>query len=125
MPEMFLQVLFPALFNEELMETFHWRELQIKEIEKTLPNSSKGSAEDKWIVLNMEHLEVSEVALAVLKLSGPTGDSFVTLKTELSKAVFPFEVTLMATVNMFPPITNTYCVESKEFWSASPQQLNI
>lgn len=125
MPEMFLQVLFPALFNEELMEPFRWRELQIEETEETLPSSSKGPAEDKGIALNWERLKVGEVALAVLKPSGPASDPLVALKTELGKAVFPFKVALVATVNMFPPIANTDAVESKDFWSAGPQQRSI
>lgn len=122
---MFLQVLFPALFNKELMETFRWRELQIEEIEETeetLPSSSKGPAEDKWIALNWERLEVGEVALTVLKPSGPTSDPLVALKIKLGKVVFPFKVALAATVNMFPPIANTDAVELNDFLSASPQQ---
>lgn len=110
---MFLQVLFPALINKELMETFRWRELQIEETEETLPSSSKGPAEDKWIALNWERLEV---ALTVLKPSGPTGDPLVALKTKLGKAVFPFKVALAATVNMFPPIVNTDAVEFNDFF---------
>jgi len=122
---MFLQVLFPALFNKELMETFRWRELQVEETEETLPSGSEGPAEGKWIALNWERFEVGEVALTVLKPSGPTGDPFVALKTKLGKAVFPFQLALVATVNMFPPIANTDAVESKDFWSASPQQPSI
>jgi hypothetical protein len=63
--------------------------------------------------LNWERLEVGEMALTVLKPSGLTGDPFVALKTELGKAVFPFKVALVATVNMLPPIANTDAVESK------------
>ena len=72
-----------------------------------MPSSREGPAEDKWVALNWECLEVVEVALTVLKPSGPTGDLFVALKTELGKAVFPFKVALVATENMFPPIANT------------------
>ena len=122
---MFLQVLFLALFNKELIETFRWRELQIEETEETLSSSSKGPAEGKWIALNLERLEVGEVTLAVLKPSGPTGDPLVALKTELGKPVFPFKVALMATVNMFPPIGDTDAVESKDSWSANLQQPSI
>ena len=75
--------------------------------------------------MNWERLEVGEMALTVLKPSGPTGDPFVALKTYHCKAVFLFKVTLMATVNMFPPIANTDAVESKAVWSASPQQPSI
>ena len=64
------------------------------------------------------------MALTVLKPSGPTGDLFVALKTELGKAIFPFKVALVATVNMFPPIANSDAVEPKGVWSASPQQLS-
>ena len=53
------------------------------------------------------------MALTVLKPSGPTGDPFVALKTELGKAVFPSKVALVATVNMLPPIAYTDAVESK------------
>ncbi len=65
------------------------------------------------------------MALTVLKPSGLTSDPFVALKIELGKAVFPFKVALVATVNMFPPIANTNAVESKGVWSASPQQPSI
>jgi len=78
-----------------------------------LPSSSKGSAEDKWIALNWERLEVGEMALIMLKLSGPTGNPFVALKTELGKAVFSFKVAFVATVNMFLSIANTDAVKSK------------
>ena len=53
------------------------------------------------------------MALTVLKPFGPTGDPFVILETELGRAVFPFKVALVATVNMFPPIAHTDAVESK------------
>lgn len=75
--------------------------------------------------MDWERLEVGEMALTVLKPPGPTGDPFVALKTELGKAAFLVKVALVATVNMFPPIANTDAVESKGFWSASPQQLSI
>ena len=114
MSEMFLQVLFLALFNKELMEMFCWWELQIEETEETLLSSSKGLVEDKRIALNWECLKVSEMMLTVLKPSGPTGDPFVTLETELGKAVFPFKVALMTMVNMLPPIAHTNAVELKD-----------
>ena len=40
-------MLFLALFNKKLIETFRWREPRIEEIEEILPNSNKNSAEDK------------------------------------------------------------------------------
>lgn len=119
---MFLQVLFPALLDEELMETFRWRQLRVEETEETLPSSSEGPAEDKGIALNWERLKVGEMALTVLKPSGPTGDPFVALQTKLGKAVFPFKVALVATVNMFPPVSST---DAMDFLSASPPQLSI
>ena len=120
---MFLQVLFPALLNEELMETFRWRERQVEETEETLPSSSEGPAEDKGIALNRERLGVGEMALTVLKPSGPTGEPFVALKTKLGKAVFPFKVALVATVNMFPPISDIDAVKPKHNLATSQQQL--
>ena len=54
------------------------------------------------------------MVLTVLKSFSPTGDSFIALKTELSKAIFPFKIALVATVNMFPPIAHTDTVELKD-----------
>lgn len=53
------------------------------------------------------------MTLTVLKLSDPTSDSFVALETELGKAIFPFKVALIATVNMLSFIAYTDAVESK------------
>ncbi len=53
------------------------------------------------------------MALIVFKPSGPTSNLFVVLKTELGKAVFPFKVALVVTVNMFLPIAHTNAIESK------------
>jgi hypothetical protein len=50
----------------------------------------------------------------VLKLSGPTGDLLVALKTELGKAVFPFKDALIITVNIFLSIANINIIESKD-----------
>ncbi len=116
---MFLQMLFPALFDKKLMETFRWREPRIEETEETLPGSGKGSAEDKWIALNWERLEVGEVTLTVLKPSRPVNDPFIALETKLGKAVFSFQVALMAMINMFLSIGNVDAVELKDFWLAS------
>jgi len=55
------------------------------------------------------------VALIVLKLSGPTSNPFVALKIKLGKVVFPFQLALIVTVNIFPPIANTNTIESKDF----------
>lgn len=78
-----------------------------------MPSGSKGPAEDKWVTLNWKCVEVVEVALTVLKPSGRSGDSLVALKTKLGKAVFPFKIALMATENMFPPISNIDPVKPK------------
>ena len=51
--------------------------------------------------------------MTVLKPSGRSGDPLVALKTKLGKAVFPFKIALMATVNMFPPISNVDPIKPK------------
>ena len=53
------------------------------------------------------------MALIVLKSFDLAGDPFIASKTELGKAVFPFKVALVATVNMFSPIAHTDAVKSK------------
>ena len=63
--------------------------------------------------MNWERLEVGEMALIVLKSFDLAGDPFIASKTELGKAVFPFKVALVATVNMFSPIAHTDAVKSK------------
>ena len=110
MPKMFLQMLFPSLFNKELMKAFRWRKLQIEKTEKTLSSSSKGSAEDKRITLNRKRFEVGEVPLTVFKPCGSTGSPFVALEAEFAETKFSFEILFVATVYMFPPIANTDAV---------------
>ena len=122
---MFLQMLSPALFNQELVKTFHWQEFQIKQAKETLPSSGESSAEDKWVALDRECLKIVEVKLTVLKPSSSISDPFVTLETKLGKAVFLFKDALMAVVNMFPPISHVDAVKPKHIWSASQQQLGI
>ena len=122
---MFLQVLSPTLFNQELVKTFRWREFQIEQAKETLPSSGESSAEDKWVALDRECLEIVEVELTVLKPSGSIGDPFVALETKLGKAVFLFEDALVAAVNMFPPISHVDAVKPKHVWSASQQQSGI
>lgn len=78
-----------------------------------MPCSSEGAAKDKWIALNRERLEVAEMTSTVLKPSDLNGDPLVALKAKLRKAVSPFKVGLMATVNMVPPIGNIYAVKRK------------
>lgn len=70
-----------------------------------MPSSSKGSAEDEWVVLDRECLEVVKVVLTVLKPSGPIGDPFVTLIIKLGKTVSLFKNTLAVAVNIFLPIS--------------------
>jgi hypothetical protein len=50
----------------------------------------------------------------VFKLSGLTDDLFIILKTELSKAVFPFKSAFIITVNIFLSIANTDIIKSKD-----------
>ena len=68
---------------------------------------------------------VGEVAMTVLKPSRPVNDPFIALETKLSKSVFPFQVALAATINIFPSIGDTDDVELKAFWLANPQQPSI
>ena len=65
------------------------------------------------------------MALTVLKPSRPVNDPFVALETKLRKAVFPFQVALVVTINMFPSIGNIDAVKLKDFWLASPQQPRV
>ena len=122
---MFLQMLSPALFNQELVKSFGWREFQIEQAKETLLSSGESSAEDRWVALDRKCLEVVEVELTVLKPSGPIGDPFVALKIKLGKAVFLFKDALVAAVNMFPPISHVDAVKPKHIWSASQQQSGV
>lgn len=81
---------------------------------ETLPSNNKGSTEDLWVALAQEYLRVFEMTLTIRKPSGPTGDPFVALKTELGKTVLLFEVTLKAAVNMFPSINDIDAAKPKQ-----------
>lgn len=53
------------------------------------------------------------MTLTVLKLSDLTSDSFVALKTELGKVIFPFKIAFIATINMLSFIVYTDAVKLK------------
>ena len=55
------------------------------------------------------------MALVVLKLFRPVNDPFVALETKLGKAIFPFQVALIATINMFLSIGNIDAIKLKDF----------
>jgi len=48
----------------------------------------------------------------MLKSFDSINDSFVALKIELDKVVFPFEIVFVTTINMFSSIANIDVVES-------------
>ena len=61
----------------------------------------------------------------MLKLSGRSGNPLVALKIKLGKAVFPFKVALIVTVNMFLPISNIDPIKPKNIWLAKHQARRI
>ena len=49
----------------------------------------------------------------MLKLSGPINNLFVILEIKLGKAVFPFKIVFIITVNMLLPIAYINIIKSK------------
>ena len=55
------------------------------------------------------------MVLIVLKSSRPVNDPFIALETKLDKAVFSFQIALVATINIFSSIDNINVVKLKDF----------
>ena len=56
--------------------------------------------------------------MTVLQPSRPVNDPFIALETKLGKWVFPIQVALVATINIFPSIGDIDGLELKDFWLA-------
>ena len=97
----------------------------MEQAKETLLSSGESSAEDKWVALDRECLEMIEVELTVFKSSGSIGDSFVALETKLGKTVFLFKDALVAAVKILLLISHDDAVKSKHNWSVSQQQSEI
>ena len=102
----------PAALYGELMETFCGGEFCIKQAKETLSGSSRRLTEYQRVALNWKCLKIAQVALAVFMPTSPTGHPLIAFEAELGKAVLLFKVSLIAAVDVIPPVDSFYAVNS-------------